>query len=37
MAWSYNVFKNTVGNAAQRGTFLGEEFKARMACKGYLG
>ncbi|HYR74761.1 MAG TPA: S8 family serine peptidase [Pyrinomonadaceae bacterium] len=35
-AWVVNVASNTVSNAAQRGTLLGEEFKARMACRAFL-
>ena len=34
--WAGNVAANTVGNAAQRGTLLGEEFKARIGCRAFL-
>jgi hypothetical protein len=34
--WVGNVTANTFNNAAQRGTLLGEEFKARMACRAFL-
>lgn len=34
--WLNNVASNTVSNAAQRGTLLGEELKARIACRAFL-
>jgi len=34
--WGFNVASNTVSNAAQRGTLLGEEFKARIGCRVFL-
>jgi RHS repeat-associated protein len=34
--WLVNVASNTVSNAAQRGTLLGEFLKARNACKALL-
>lgn len=34
--WAGNVATNTVSNATQRGTLLGEEFKARIGCRAFL-
>ena len=36
VTWGFNVASNFVGNAVKRGNLLGEEFKLRMLCRGYL-